>query len=461
MAQKVRSGYRCGNGSCAGPRARRPARGGRAGEIDTVLLALTDMQGRLQGKRLTASHFLDEVAEHGAEACNYLLAVDVEMNTVDGYAMSSWERGYGDFEMTPDLDTLRRSRGTRAPRCAWPTCTGATARRSSPRRARSCARQLDRLAERGLEAVRRAPSSSSWSSATPTSRRAHKGYRDLDAGQPLQRRLLAARHRARRAADPPHPQRDGRRRHAGRELQGRVQLRPARDQLPLRRRRSRPPTSTRSTRTAPRRSPPRRAWRSRSWPSTTSARATRATSTSRCAATTARRCSPTTTETFERFVAGQLACLRELTLLYAPNINSYKRFARGSFAPTAVAWGSDNRTCSLRVVGHGARRGGAAAAGRGREPVPGAERDDRRRAARHRRRARARARSRATPTPPTSRACPRTLRDALDAVRASASRATRSARRSSSTTSTTPRVELDAFEAAVTDWERVARLRAL
>src|ERR1700704_7071147 len=77
------------------------------GEIDTVLLALCDMQGRLQGKRLTAEHFLEEVAEHGAEGCNYLLAVDVEMNPVDGYEMSSWEKGYGDFGMRPDLDTLR------------------------------------------------------------------------------------------------------------------------------------------------------------------------------------------------------------------------------------------------------------------------------------------------------------------------------------------------------------------
>jgi glutamine synthetase len=56
---------------------------------------------------------------------------------------------------------------------------------------------------------------------------------------------------------------------------------------------------------------------------------------------------------FERFLAGQLACMRELTLLHAPNVNSYKRFARGSFAPTAVAWGRDNRSCSVRVVGHG------------------------------------------------------------------------------------------------------------
>src|SRR4051794_28664930 len=78
-----------------------------AGEIDTVLLALVDMQGRLQGKRLTARHFLDEVVEHNAEGCNYLLAVDVDMSTVDGYAMSSWDRGYGDFVLRPDFETLR------------------------------------------------------------------------------------------------------------------------------------------------------------------------------------------------------------------------------------------------------------------------------------------------------------------------------------------------------------------
>ncbi len=78
------------------------------GEIDTVALALVDMQGRLQGKRFHAPYFLDQVVAHGSEGCNYLLAVDVDMNTVDGYAMSNWERGYGDFAMRPDLDTLRR-----------------------------------------------------------------------------------------------------------------------------------------------------------------------------------------------------------------------------------------------------------------------------------------------------------------------------------------------------------------
>src|ERR1044072_1556398 len=77
------------------------------GAVDTVLVAMTDMQGRLQGKRCAAEYFLHQVVPHATEACNYLLAVDVDMNTVDGYAMSSWETGYGDFVMRPDFDTLR------------------------------------------------------------------------------------------------------------------------------------------------------------------------------------------------------------------------------------------------------------------------------------------------------------------------------------------------------------------
>src|SRR4051812_17493771 len=124
-----------------------------ADRTDTVLLALCDMQGRLQGKRMTARHFLDEVVEHGAEACNYLLAVDVDMNTVEGYAMSSWERGYGDFEMRPDLSTLRRvpwQEGTAM--CladlAWADHSPVVA---SPRQI--LRRQVDRLAERGLSAI--------------------------------------------------------------------------------------------------------------------------------------------------------------------------------------------------------------------------------------------------------------------------------------------------------------------
>ena len=84
------------------------------GSIDTVIVAFTDMQGRLQGKRIHGHFFLEHVLAHGTEGCNYLLAVDIDMNTVDGYAISSWERGYGDMFFTMDLATLRRTPGDRA-----------------------------------------------------------------------------------------------------------------------------------------------------------------------------------------------------------------------------------------------------------------------------------------------------------------------------------------------------------
>ena len=101
------------------------------GDIDTVVVAFPDMQGRLQGKRIHAQFFLDTVLEHGTEGCNYLLAVDVDMNTVDGYAISSWERGYGDMEFVLDLAPCTRCRGCPARRwssATWPGWTTSTPR---------------------------------------------------------------------------------------------------------------------------------------------------------------------------------------------------------------------------------------------------------------------------------------------------------------------------------------------
>ena len=149
------------------------------GSVDTVLLTIADMEGRLQGKRFTAGHFLDEVVEHDAEGCNYLLAVDVDMNTVDGYAMSSWERGYGDFVMKPDFETLRPipwHEGTvqLMADLAWEDGSDVVA---SPRQI--LRRQLARLAERGWVAtagtelefiVFKDSYEEAW----------RKGYRDLD-----------------------------------------------------------------------------------------------------------------------------------------------------------------------------------------------------------------------------------------------------------------------------------------
>ena len=123
------------------------------GIVDTVVVAFTDMQGRLAGKRLAADYFLDEVVGHAIEGCNYLLAVDVEMNTVDGYAMSSWEHGYGDFVMVPDMSTLRRVPWHQATAMVLADLTwhdGAPVV-ASPRQILKA--QTDRLAQRGLTAL--------------------------------------------------------------------------------------------------------------------------------------------------------------------------------------------------------------------------------------------------------------------------------------------------------------------
>src|SRR5215471_18253210 len=123
------------------------------GAVDTVLLCLTDMQGRLQGKRLTGTHFLENVAGHGAEACNYLLAVDVDMDTVDGYAMSSWDLGYGDFVMAPDLSTLRPVPWHEATVLCLADVQWHDGKPVAPSPRQILRHQLDRLAERGWVAL--------------------------------------------------------------------------------------------------------------------------------------------------------------------------------------------------------------------------------------------------------------------------------------------------------------------
>src|SRR5258708_641808 len=123
------------------------------GEIDTVVVAMTDMQGRLQGKRIHARVFLDEGVAHGTQAGAYPLAVDTDMNPVDGYALTSWETGYGDFVLVPDMDTLRVipwQPGT-ALVLADVAALDGTPVRVSPRQVLRA--QLDRAAELGWTAL--------------------------------------------------------------------------------------------------------------------------------------------------------------------------------------------------------------------------------------------------------------------------------------------------------------------
>ena len=319
-------------------------------KVDTVLLALTDMQGRLQGKRLTAQHFLDTVLEHGAEACNYLLAVDVEMNTVDGYAMSSWERGYGDFEMKPDLTTLRFVPWNEATvlclaDLAWGDGSPVVA---SPRQILRA--QLDRLGERGFEAF--AGTELEFIVFRDTYEEAfEKGYRGLKPAnqynndysvlggsrvEPLLRRIRKEMGAAGMAVESSKGEcNDGQHEinfHYGPALR-------TADEHSIYK------TGAKEIAAA------------EGLAITFMAKYDqREGSSCHIHLSLGRDGSPAfgaDEALFERFVAGQLACLRELSLFFAPNVNSYKRFAKGSFAPTAVAWGRDNRTCAVRVVGHG------------------------------------------------------------------------------------------------------------
>ena len=123
-----------------------------AGDVDTVIVAFTDMQGRLTGKRVAARLFVEEVAAHGAECCNYLLAVDVDMNTVDGYKMSSWESGYGDMVMTPDFGTLRLLPWLPGTALVMADLSWVQGGPVLPAPRTILNTQLDRLADRGLEA---------------------------------------------------------------------------------------------------------------------------------------------------------------------------------------------------------------------------------------------------------------------------------------------------------------------
>ena len=203
------------------------------GDIDTVIVAFCDMQGRLTGKRVSARLFVEDVAAHGAECCNYLLAVDVDMNTVDGYAISSWETGYGDMVMTPDFSTLRLLPwlpGTAMVMADLSWIDGKPVTQA-PRSILN--NQIDRLAEQGLVPyVGTELEFMVFDDSLPCG----VGGRlpRADTGDRLQRRLRDARVDPDGAAAARHPARYDRCRHVLRGREGRVQLRAAGDRIPLR-----------------------------------------------------------------------------------------------------------------------------------------------------------------------------------------------------------------------------------
>lgn len=326
-----------------------------AGEIDTVIVAFTDMQGRLQGKRLHGRYFVDHVVGHGTEGCNYLLAVDVDMNTVDGYAISSWEKGYGDMEFVLDERTLRvltHLPATAMVQCdlVWPDGSPVV---QSPRSILQ--RQLDRCAEQGWTAL--AGTELEFIAFDTTYEAAHDaGYRDLTPVnqynvdysilgttrvEPLLRAIRNTSYDAGLDVEGAKGECNFGQHEIGflyadalttadnhvvyKNVAKEVAAQQGRAITFLAKYDAREGSSCHIHLSLRGTDGELVFWKD-------GAR----------------------TPLYDHFVAGVLATIADFTLLFAPNINSYKRFADGSFAPTTIAWGLDNRTCAVRLVGHGA-----------------------------------------------------------------------------------------------------------
>jgi glutamine synthetase len=326
------------------------------GSVDTVIVALTDMQGRLQGKRCTVRYFLDEVVCNAVEACTYLLAVDVEMRTVGGFPMSSWDRGYGDFVMRPDLSTLRTlpwSPGTALVLCdlEWDDTSPVE---PSPRQV--LRRQVARLAERGLVAyvgtelefiVFNESYEEAWrlgyDNLTPANLY-NVDYSIIGTSR-VERLLRRIRNEmggagmyvesAKGECNLGQHEVTFRYSDAITTCDNHVIYKTGAKEIAHQ--------EGMSLTFMPK-------WDDREGNSCHIHISLRSMSGDPVMAGDGRHgFSPL----MEHFIAGQLACAPEMTYFFAPNINSYKRFVPGSFAPRALAWGLDNRTCALRIVGRG------------------------------------------------------------------------------------------------------------
>ena len=327
-----------------------------AGSVDTVLVVMTDMQGRLQGKRVDARFFLEEVGRHATEGCSYLLAVDVDMRTVDGYAISSWDTGYGDFVLRPDLSTLRPVPWhERTVLChADVEWEDGSAVEESPRQ--MLRRQASRLAELGWTAL--AGTELEFIVFEDTYEDAwRRGYRDMTPansynvdysilGTSRVEPLLGRIRREMRAAGMSVESVKGECNLGQHEMAFRYAdiLSKADEHVVFKTGAKEIAAQEHKSLTFMAKFNEREgnschihvSLRDAGGAPVFAGDSTRGTS-----------------EVLGWWLAGMLATLPDLTLLLAPNVNSYKRFADGSFAPTAVAWGRDNRTCAFRLVGHG------------------------------------------------------------------------------------------------------------
>ena len=328
-----------------------------AGEVDTVVMAFTDMQGRLIGKRVAARHFLENVSHHGAECCNYLLAVDIENNTIQGYSHASWDTGYGDMVMVPDMSTLRMAPWL--PGSVMVTCDLQSTEHEdvgpSPRGILK--RQIARLAEMGLSAhvgteLEFIVFDNSYREAFAMGYRGLTPSTDYNVDYDLlaSTRVEPLLREIRNQMDAAGMYCEGVK---GECNYGQQEIAFLYDDV---------------LRTCDNHSIYKAGakmiaddfgqsltfmakYNEREGNSCHIHMSLRGTDGSMAFADD--KDPRGMSELFKHFIAGQIAYMRELSLFYAPQINSYKRYVEGSFAPTAIGWGLDNRTIALRVVGRG------------------------------------------------------------------------------------------------------------
>ncbi len=327
-----------------------------AGKIDTVVVGATDMQGRLQGKRIHAPFFLADTLKNGTEGCNYLLAVDIDMNTIQGYAVSSWETGYADMGMAPDLSTLRY--------LPWHEGTAMVVAdlvdhhhegiSVSPRTILK--RQLAKLDKAGMIAlcgtelefiVFNNTYEDAW----------NMGYKDLTpanqynvdyslTGTARVEKLLRAIRLGMHGADLIVESAKGECNFGQHEIAFRYEdaLRTC-DNHSIYKMGAKEIASQQGVALTF-----MAKFNEREGNSCHIHLSFRDKNDNPIMAGDA---GDGMSELGRSYLAGQQAHMRELSLLFAPNINSYKRYQAGSFAPTAIKWGRDNRTCALRLVGQG------------------------------------------------------------------------------------------------------------
>jgi glutamine synthetase len=327
------------------------------GSVDTVIVAFTDMQGRLQGKRLHGRYFVDHVVDHGTEGCNYLLAVDVDMNTVDGYAISSWDRGYGDMEFVLDDRTIRLL--THLPATAMIQCDLVWMDHSpvaqSPRAILQ--RQLDRCADRGWTAL--AGTELEFIAFDTSYEQAYLDhYRDLT---PVNQYNVDYSIVGTTRAEPLLRAIRNHMYDAGLDVEGaKGECNFGQHEIGF--------LYADALTTADNHSVYKTAAKeiaAQQGKAITFMAKYNEREGSSCHIHLSLRGTDGSlvfwddeaggrTPLYDHFVAGVLATAADFTLFYAPNINSYKRFADGSFAPTTIGWGLDNRTCAVRLVGRGA-----------------------------------------------------------------------------------------------------------